>query len=183
MIYYWAIVLALCFGCFRLSVIFSAVVSVLRRCTITVLLHNTEATHPLLENKSLSIGLAIYYWTIVQALCFVWFRLSAIFSVVVSVLRRSTIIVLLYDMEATHCPFHGNYSCTVHAWTVPTDTYHLPRDVELFDPPRPKGPYPSGDGHYWRGAGSFMKSIMIWITLLTIWYKLNYYYNMSECLD
>jgi hypothetical protein len=45
-IYYWAIVLALCFGCFRLSAIFSAVVSVLRRCTITVLMHNTEATHP-----------------------------------------------------------------------------------------------------------------------------------------
>ena len=37
---------------------------------------------------------------------------------------------------------------SVTSWTVPTDTYHLPRDVDLFDPPRQKGPYPSGDGHY-----------------------------------
>ena len=67
-----------------------------------------------IENKSLSIGLAIYYWAIFLALCFGCFRLSAIFPVVVSVLRRYTITVLLYDTEATHCPYHGNYPCTVH---------------------------------------------------------------------
>ena len=43
LLYYWAIVLVLCFDCFRLSAIFSVVVSVLRRCTITVLLHDTES--------------------------------------------------------------------------------------------------------------------------------------------
>ena len=56
----------------------------------------------------------LYYWAIVLVLCFECFRSSAIFSVVVSVLRRCTITVLLYDKEATHCPYHGNYPCTVH---------------------------------------------------------------------
>ena len=47
---------------------------------------------------------------------------------------------------------HANYPdgmlLSLITWTVPTDKYHLPRDVEPFDLPRPKGPYPSGDGHY-----------------------------------
>ena len=56
----------------------------------------------------------VYYWAIVLALCFGCFRLSAIFPVVVSVPRRCKITVLLYDMEVTHCLYHGNYPRTVH---------------------------------------------------------------------
>ena len=77
------------------------------------------------------IGLAIYYWAIVPALCFVCFRLSAIVSVVVSVMRPCAISVVRYGSYplsiSRKLPMYRSCQC-VRSWTVPTDKYHFLRD-------------------------------------------------------